>query len=334
MHLRRRHRGRLRHAGAGHRLQPGTAAAARLFAPDADELPDGVHAFRTMDDCLALSRGRTRGHARGRRSAAGCSVSPRPARWPQRGAQVVLAQQGERLMERQLDDGRVGSCCARHLEELGVEVHTECRVRGVRSVGGGGPRGRARRRLRRSTPTSSCSPAGCAPASGSRRPPVWRCASGIVVDDELRTSDPHIHAIGDCAEHAGVVYGLAGPAQEQADVLAESCCTARGEAPPPRYTGTRALTRLTLAGRAAATRSISPRSASRRPAPGRRRHPAHRRHPGHVPQGRRPRRPARRRGTRSAISRTVGALARAWEGDEPLPSDAPLLHLLTNDGGS
>ncbi|MFP8960183.1 NAD(P)/FAD-dependent oxidoreductase, partial [Streptomyces nanhaiensis] len=29
---------------------------------------------------------------------------------------------------------------------------------------------------------------------------------------------------------------------------------------------------------------------------------------------------------------TVGALARAWEGDEPLPS-APLLHLLTNDGG-
>jgi assimilatory nitrate reductase electron transfer subunit len=32
---------------------------------------------------------------------------------------------------------------------------------------------------------------------------------------------------------------------------------------------------------------------------------------------------------------TVGALARAWEGAEPLPTDgAPLLHLLTNDGGS
>ncbi|MEU1948695.1 NAD(P)/FAD-dependent oxidoreductase, partial [Streptomyces sp. NPDC020125] len=30
---------------------------------------------------------------------------------------------------------------------------------------------------------------------------------------------------------------------------------------------------------------------------------------------------------------TVGALARAWEGDEPLPA-TPLLHLLTNDGGS
>uniref|UniRef100_A0AAU3HWK7 FAD-dependent oxidoreductase n=1 Tax=Streptomyces sp. NBC_01393 TaxID=2903851 RepID=A0AAU3HWK7_9ACTN len=32
---------------------------------------------------------------------------------------------------------------------------------------------------------------------------------------------------------------------------------------------------------------------------------------------------------------TVGALARAWEGAEPLPAGgAPLLHLLTNDGGS
>lgn len=29
----------------------------------------------------------------------------------------------------------------------------------------------------------------------------------------------------------------------------------------------------------------------------------------------------------------VGTLARAWEGDEALP-DAPLLHLLTHDGGS
>ncbi|MGB8942372.1 MAG: NAD(P)/FAD-dependent oxidoreductase, partial [Streptomyces sp.] len=29
---------------------------------------------------------------------------------------------------------------------------------------------------------------------------------------------------------------------------------------------------------------------------------------------------------------TVGALARAWEADEELPQ-APLLHLLTNDGG-
>ena len=44
---------------------------------------------------------------------------------------------------------------------------------------------------------------------------------GIVVNDALRTSDPAICAIGDCAMHDGVVYGLAAPAQGMAEVLAE-----------------------------------------------------------------------------------------------------------------
>jgi nitrite reductase (NADH) large subunit len=44
--------------------------------------------------------------------------------------------------------------------------------------------------------------------------------SGIRVDDELRTIDPDIHAVGECAEHRGVVYGLADPGLEQAQVVA------------------------------------------------------------------------------------------------------------------
>lgn len=40
----------------------------------------------------------------------------------------------------------------------------------------------------------------------------------IVVDDEMRTADPDIFAIGECAEHQGVVQGLVGPGFEQADV--------------------------------------------------------------------------------------------------------------------
>ena len=43
---------------------------------------------------------------------------------------------------------------------------------------------------------------------------------GIVVDDSLRTSRPDIFAIGECAEHRGVCYGLVEPAYEQARVLA------------------------------------------------------------------------------------------------------------------
>nr|WP_307826561.1 FAD-dependent oxidoreductase [Streptomyces pactum] len=76
-------------------------------------------------------------------------------------------------------------------------------------------------------------------------------ARGVVVDDELRTSDPDVFAVGDCAEHAGVVHGFAGPAQDQADLLAlvigaraaarpgSSGAAPAGDRRPPRYTGSR-----------------------------------------------------------------------------------------------
>nr|WP_269430065.1 FAD-dependent oxidoreductase [Geobacillus kaustophilus] len=38
---------------------------------------------------------------------------------------------------------------------------------------------------------------------------------GIVVNDYLETSVPHIYAVGECAEHRGVVYGLVAPLYEQ-----------------------------------------------------------------------------------------------------------------------
>jgi nitrite reductase [NAD(P)H] large subunit len=44
---------------------------------------------------------------------------------------------------------------------------------------------------------------------------------GIVVDDCLETSAIGIHAIGECAEHDGLCYGLVEPAYDQARVLAE-----------------------------------------------------------------------------------------------------------------
>jgi nitrite reductase (NADH) large subunit len=43
---------------------------------------------------------------------------------------------------------------------------------------------------------------------------------GIVVDDHLQTGAPDIFALGECAEHRGVCYGLVEPAYEQARVLA------------------------------------------------------------------------------------------------------------------
>jgi nitrite reductase (NADH) large subunit len=44
---------------------------------------------------------------------------------------------------------------------------------------------------------------------------------GIVVDDHLATGAPDIFALGECAEHRGICYGLVEPAYEQARVLAQ-----------------------------------------------------------------------------------------------------------------
>lgn len=43
----------------------------------------------------------------------------------------------------------------------------------------------------------------------------------IVVDDFMRTSVPHVYAVGECAEHNETVYGLVAPLYEQGKVLAK-----------------------------------------------------------------------------------------------------------------
>lgn len=44
---------------------------------------------------------------------------------------------------------------------------------------------------------------------------------GIVVNDYLETNIPHVYAVGECAEHRGIAYGLVAPLYEQGNVLAK-----------------------------------------------------------------------------------------------------------------
>ncbi|HTB21830.1 MAG TPA: nitrite reductase large subunit NirB [bacterium] len=67
---------------------------------------------------------------------------------------------------------------------------------------------------------------------------------GIVCDDFMRASKPHVWAVGECAEHRGLVYGLVAPLYEQGLVLARSLCGAEGEA----YTGSTIHTKLKVSG--------------------------------------------------------------------------------------
>lgn len=340
-----------------------------LFAPDGRELPEGVHAFRTMDDCLALAAA-VRPGVRAVVIGGGLLGVSATRALAARGAQVVLAQQAERLMERQLD-ADASALLREHLTALGVEIHTECRVRGLTTI----PRGSAPAPVTE-LPAASAGRAGAAgggaapvrvpPGQGIRTAPgqgprrvtgveladgyrldadvvVLACGvrprvglaqaaglevrKGVVVDGRLRTSDPHVHAIGDCAEHDGRVYGLAGPALEQADALA---AVLRGDG--AEYTGTRALTRLTLP--TAGGPGPFDLAAFGDPTP----------LPGDdvlrlADATRRTYRKVVLRGDRlvggvllGELS-TVGALARTWEGDEFLTAPHDPFHLLTDDGG-
>lgn len=62
--------------------------------------------------------------------------------------------------------------------------------------------------------------AGIRPRAALARTCGLRCETGIVVDDTLRTSDPRILALGECAQHRGRCYGLVAPLYEQAAVCA------------------------------------------------------------------------------------------------------------------
>ena len=46
------------------------------------------------------------------------------------------------------------------------------------------------------------------------------CERGIVVNDVMQTFDPAIYAVGECAQHRGVAYGLVAPLFEQGKVAA------------------------------------------------------------------------------------------------------------------
>ncbi len=66
---------------------------------------------------------------------------------------------------------------------------------------------------------------------------------GIVVDDTLQTGAPDIFAVGECAEHRGICYGLVEPAYEQAGVLARHLAGAAAS-----YGGSIVATNLKVSG--------------------------------------------------------------------------------------
>lgn len=126
------------------------------------------------------------------------------------------------LMPRQVDEGG-GSVLRGHIEGLGLTIHTGAGVRSIEA----GPDGRVTSLVK---PDGEAIEAQVVVFSAGIRPRdelARDCGlevgerGGIVVDEGMRTSDEHIYAIGECALAGGMVYGLVGPCNTQAEVAAE-----------------------------------------------------------------------------------------------------------------
>lgn len=156
------------------------------------------------------------------------------------GGRVTVLHLADRLMERQLD--REGaSLLAAEIAARGIDIRLNCtaerfvgeeRVEAVELTDG------------------STIPADLVVVAIGVRPRVGLAVAagldvnrGIDVDDGLASSDPSIFAIGECAEHRGLVYGLVEPAYEQARVLATRLAGGR-----ERYTGSLLATNLKVSG--------------------------------------------------------------------------------------
>lgn len=67
---------------------------------------------------------------------------------------------------------------------------------------------------------------------------------GIVVNDYMQTNIPNIYAVGECAEHRGIAYGLVAPLYEQGAVLAKKLAGVESDG----YQGSVVSTKLKVSG--------------------------------------------------------------------------------------
>src|SRR5207245_3500911 len=134
------------------------------------------------------------------------------------GLEVTVIEVASHLMVQQLD-AQGGALLKRKLEALGLRILLEKAA--TRLLGDGRVTGlefKDGSTLETDMVVVSCGIRANVEVAKTAGLAVERA---IVVDDQLRTSDPAIFAVGECAQHRGRVYGLVDPCYEQARVLAE-----------------------------------------------------------------------------------------------------------------
>ncbi len=201
---------------------------------------DGVLTYRDLDDVdrmLAAAKQGGRavvigGGLLGLEAAAGLKA---------RGMEVTVLHLMPTLMERQLDPA-AGYLLETALADRGIDVITKANTREIV-----GHEGRVSGVIldddTRIDAGLVVMAVGIRPSAMLAREAGLEVNRGVVVSDDMRTSDPNIFALGECVEHRGSCYGLVAPLYDMARVVADRLCGGNAA-----YGGSATATKLKVTG--------------------------------------------------------------------------------------
>ncbi len=179
---------------------------------------EGVFAYRTIEDLQQIA-------SYGKRARTGLVIGggllglEAAKAMLDMGLETHVVEREDRLMPRQLDD-RGAQLLRGLLVNMGLHIHTGCQVQeiaGEGCVSGLRLAGGAKLACELLVVSAGIRPRdelahGCGLVTGGR--------GGIVVNDCLQTNHPDIYAIGEVALHNDIIYGLAAPGYQMAEVVA------------------------------------------------------------------------------------------------------------------
>mgnify|MGYP002620405321 CR=1 FL=1 len=193
-----------------------TGSAPFMLPVQGRDLP-GVVSYRDLDDTQAMIDAAARpggkavvigGGLLGLEAAAGLKL---------RGMEVCVIHLMGHLMERQLDPA-AGYLLQKDLEARGIKVH--CKGSTAAILGRERVEGVLLEDNTGYEADLVCMAIGIRPETRIASDAGLEVARGIVVSDQMVTSDPDILAVGECVEHDGQLFGLVAPLYDQAKVVA------------------------------------------------------------------------------------------------------------------
>ncbi|ACX64783.1 nitrite reductase large subunit NirB [Paenibacillus sp. Y412MC10] len=186
---------------------------------------EGVISFRTVDDCTKMTE-MSRVYTKAAVIGGGLLGLEAARGLLHLGMETHVVHNAPYIMNRQLDR-TAAHMLQRELESQGMRFHLamdttrivgRTRVQGLRFIDG--------TRLDADVVVLAV---GIRPNVELAQRSGLLTGRAILVDDFMRTSEPNIYAVGECAEHRGISYGLIAPLYEQGKVLARVICGRQAE---------------------------------------------------------------------------------------------------------